>query len=299
METIKKILVTGASGHLGNELIALLSKNFPVIGISRKNSIINRSAQIKEVKLDLSQKASIEKIASLRPAIIIHTAALSDVDFCQTHPEEAVRHNVTATKHVIEAVKSLDARLIHLSTDHVFDGNKESSYTELDIPRPINVYGTTKLESEAIVKNSLKNFIILRVSWLFGNLRRGFVNFVLTSAKKNKAIKIASDKKSSPTYTFDLSQALEFLVNFAQFKGEIYHFTNSGNGCSWFEYAKEILKFTGFSAVKLEPITLKELNLSAPRPKNSSLDNSCFKLIYKRPIRTWQEALKDCLTNRL
>ncbi|MEW6009125.1 MAG: dTDP-4-dehydrorhamnose reductase [Candidatus Omnitrophota bacterium] len=298
MGTIKKILVTGASGHLGNELIPILSKSFTVVGVSRNRSISNRPAKVEELKLDLSQKASIEKIVSLKPEIIIHSAALSDVDFCQTHPEEAIRHNVKATEHIVESAKELDACLIHISSDHVFDGNKDSSYTELDATRPINIYGTTKLEAEAIVKNRLKKFIILRVSWIFGDVRRGFVNFVLESAKKSEVIKIVSDKKSSPTYTFDLSIAIEFLINSAQFDGEVYHFTNSGQGCSWFEYAKEILNLSGLKAVKLEPITLKELNLPAPRPKNSILDNLKFLKFYKRPIRTWAEALWECITRR-
>ncbi len=299
MEAIKKVLVTGASGLLGGDLVSVLSKDFQVTGLSKTRSIVSGPDKVEELLCDLSKEESIDKVISLGPQVIVHAAALSNVDYCQLHPQEAKKNNLVATANLVVAAKELDCKFIYLSTDHVFDGTKKSAYNEEDKPNPVNVYGASKLEAEGVVQRDLKEFIILRVSWLFGNPRIGFLNFVLESAKKDKPIRIVFDKRSSPTSTLDLSFALKQLIESQKAWGEILHFTNSGGGCSWLEYAKEILRSRGIKNKELEPITLKELGLSAARPKNSCLDNSKFKKIYDRNIRTWQEALKECLETKI
>lgn len=298
MEAVKKVLITGASGHLGSELVITLSKDFEVIGVTRKRHIAIESVKVKEAQFDLSKESAIEKLIALKPEIIIHTAALSNVDYCQLNPQEAQLHNVIATANVVAAARALGSSLLFISTDHVFDGRKPTAYTEEDRPNPVNIYGATKLGAEDIIKNRLKNFIILRVSWLFGNPKLGFLNYVLISAKGQKSIPIVSDKRSSPTYNFDISLAIEFLIGNVSFSGETLHFTNSGSGCSWFEYAKEILSFSRMDDIEIRPISFKELNLPALRPMNSVLDNRKFGQIYGRPVRSWQEALKECIQER-
>jgi len=299
VEAIKKVLVTGASGLLGCDLVSILSKDFDVTGVVFTNKISSKPENVKEENIDLSNPEAIKRVVSLRPEIIVHAAALSNVDRCQEHPDEAERHNVNATLNIVKAAGIFGSKLILLSTDHVFDGKKSTSYREDDETNPVNVYGKSKLKAEQIVRDNLKEFIVLRVSWLFSNPNRGFLNFVLESAKKNKVISIVSDKTSSPTYTVDLSKVVEYLIKGSGFKAETIHFTNNGNGCSWFEYAQEIIRISALKEIKLKPIKFKQLNLPAPRPKNSSLDNSKFRTIYKQPIRNWQVALEDCLKGRL
>lgn len=280
---------------LGCDLASILSKDFDVTGVVFTNKISPKPENIREEDIDLSKPEAVKRIVSLRPEVIVHAAALSNVDRCQVHPEEAQRHNVNATQNIVKAAGILGSKLIFLSTNHVFDGKKVKPYAEEDRTNPINVYGKSKLKAEKIVRNNLKEFIILRVSWLFSNPNRGFLNFVLESAKKNKVISIVEDKTSSPTYTVDLSRAIEHLIKGSDFNAETIHFTNSGNGCSWFEYAQEIIRASVFKGIKLKPIKFEQLNLPAPRPKNSSLDNSKFRTIYKQGVRNWQVALEDCL----
>lgn len=298
VEAIKKILITGASGLLGRELLSVLSGDFEVTGMRRKRPLSLIENKVKEIRCDLSQSQAVERIVDCSPEIIVHAAALSNVDFCQIHPRQAQRHNVLGTKIVVEAAQRLGARLIYLSTDQVFDGEKESLYNEGDSPQPVNTYGETKLEAERIIQSNLKKYIILRVSWLFGNLKDDFISFVLKSAQRSKVINIVYDKISSPTYTLDLARAIKYLIGSLFFEGEIVHFTNSGKGCSWLEYGREILKAAGLDATDIKPIKLKDLNLPAPRPRSSALDNSKFLKIVNRPLRTWQEALDGCIKSR-
>jgi dTDP-4-dehydrorhamnose reductase len=295
VEAIKKILITGASGLLGGDLIKVLSNNFEILAITREHAINCSKRNVLEKKIDLSLNTAEKDLIKLNPDIIVHAASLTDVDFCQTHPDEAIRNNVTATEIVASVAKKLNAKLIYLSTDQVFDGDKLTKYSEEDKPRPLNIYGQTKLQAENIIKSNLKQYLILRVSWLFGRRDKGFINFVLKSAKKNKEINIVCDKFSSPTYTCDVGKAIEFLIDNFTFSGEIIHFTNNGQGCSWLEYAKEIIKICGLSDIMIKPITLAALNLPAPRPKSTILDISKFLKLYNQPLLTWQEALNKCL----
>lgn len=296
VEAIKKVLVTGASGLLGSDLTSILSKDFDVTGVVFTNRIDPKPVNVAQEIIDLSRGEAVKKIVALGPQTIVHAAALSNVDRCQAQPQEAQRHNVDATQNIVKAAGILGSKLIFLSTDHVFDGKNSKAYSEEDKVSPVNVYGLSKLKAEQLVRDNLREFIILRVSWLFSNPGRGFISFVLESAKKEKTINIVDDKRSSPTYTVDLSRAIEYLIKGSEFDSQTIHFTNSGKGCSWFEYAKEIIRLRALKGVELKPITLKELNLLAPRPKNSCLDNSKFLKLYKRPLRTWQEALEYCLT---
>lgn len=295
---IKKVLITGSSGLLGSKLVANLGTNFDLTALSWLHQGNFKPGIAREEKIDLSCADAVEKIASLEPEVIIHAAALSNVDQCQLNPDEAHRHNVIATGNVVKAAKRLKSKLIYISTDHVFDGEKSALYNELDIPNPVNVYGLTKLKAEEVVKANLKEFIILRVSWLFDNPGKGFIKFVLDSAKNSRRVDIVCDKRSSPTYTVDVASTIEFLIKEGKFSQEIFHFTNNGKGCSWFEYAKEIVRICSLD-VELKPIKLEDLSLPAPRPKDTILDNSKFLKIYKRPLRTWDEALEECLRKRL
>jgi dTDP-4-dehydrorhamnose reductase len=298
VEAIKKVLVTGASGHLGSDVVAVLSRSFKVIAVTKSHDITCKNDKVVQIRLDLSGKEAIDKIAGFKPEAIIHTAAMTNVDTCQLHPRQAWQNNVAASEHVVKAAQACGAKLIHISTDHVFDGNKAIGYIESDVTDPVNIYGATKLEAEHVVSNFLQDFIILRVSWLFGNPKLGFLNYVLESAGHSSQISIVSDKRSSPTYTFDAALALEYLLSREDLTGQILHFTNTGEGCSWLEYAHQILNCAGLDKVALKPVLLKDLNLPAPRPMNSVLDNSKFSKIYNQPIRNWQEALKECISSR-
>ncbi len=287
MEEIKtKILITGSTGMLGEALCKELSKEYELTGLSHKDCDITQ------------RQETVRVIAKVSPDLVIHTAALTNVDKCEVSADYAYKVNVDGTENVARAVKEIGADLIYISTDHVFDGTKSTPYQENDKLNPINIYGKTKLEGENIVKNLVKKYVIIRTSWLFGKRGRGFVETVLGMAKREKLLKIANDKFSTPTYSLDLAKAILKTVNKlpADLYG-IYHVTNEGS-CNWFEYALRVLELAQLKDIKVAPIKFEELNLPAKRPMYSVLDKSRFYNLIGYKLRPWQDALREYLNAR-
>ncbi len=262
-------------------------------------------------KLDITKKQNVlAVIKNLNPDVIIHAAAWTDVDGCELDPKRAYRINSEGTKNVALACKAIGATLIYLSTDFVFDGKRKSPYKETDKTDPLSIYADSKLKGEAAVKRILKKYFILRTGWLYGKHGKNFVHTILKKAKTENILKVVDDQVGSPTHTKDLARAIHVLLNRIytssgvhcrgdmscptstprQWAG-IYHISNSGS-VSWFDYAKEILKLAG-SQTKVVPISSKELDRPAKRPKMSVLDNSKFIKLTGHKMRNWQEALKE------
>lgn len=256
------------------------------------------------VKADITQDTDlIKKTGEVEPELVIHTAAYTDVDGCQLNEEKANVINSLGTRNVALACKEIDAVLFYISTDYVFDGKKQMPYIEDDEPRPINVYGRSKLEGENHIKSILKRYIIIRSSWLFGQYGKNFVDTILTKAKENKELKVVSDQIGNPTYTKDLAVAIKVLVDRLIHiedydfigPGQIYHITNSGS-CSWYEFASESIKWAALADdIVIKPILTEELQppRPAPRPRMSILDNSRYNKLTGQPLRSWQEALRS------
>ncbi|MFH1836946.1 MAG: dTDP-4-dehydrorhamnose reductase [Candidatus Omnitrophota bacterium] len=245
-------------------------------------------------KVDLANKSAVKDIFDKeKPELVIHTAAWTDVDGCETNPEKAERLNVSITRDLAEIAERSAVKLIYISTDFVFDGEKKTPYTEDDGTAPIGVYGKTKLRGEETVQDMLSRYVILRTSWLYGEGGKNFVDTILNSAVDKKELKVVDDQVGSPTYTKDLAYAIEKLIEvFDKINRNILHVSNSGQ-CSWFEFAKEILKDNNKTEIK--PVTSKELNRPAPRPKFSVLDNTKFEKITEHKMRPWKEALGEYL----
>ena len=291
MAEIKKVLITGFTGLLGSDLYKEFSSDFDVVGLSRSAESSPRS-----VCADITDKDKIAKIVrEIRPDIIIHTAAISNVDNCELNPELAQDINVRGTENLVLVSKEIDAVLVFISTDYVFDGRKKTPYKEEDQTNPINVYGQTKLRGEEAIKSHLKKFFIIRTSWLFGKNRKNFVDTVIERARNEKAVKIVSDKFSIPTYSFDLSKAISGLIKLN--KWGIYNITNLGM-CSWFDWAKKILRYAQINNAKVSGISLGELNLAAKRPFMSALDTTKFSDLGVFSLRPWQEALSEYLCSK-
>lgn len=276
----KTILVFGADGMLGSDIAKILSQDYQVIP-----KTIN--------DIDITEKKSLEKMMKyVKPNIVINCAAYTDVDGAQTNREKAFLVNADAVKYIAELCKTVNAKLIHYSTDYVFDGTKSTPYTEEDRPNPINVYGESKLKGEEYIKNTLDNYLIIRTSWLFGKNGKNFVTTILRLANERPEIKVVDDQIGSPTYTVNLAQATEGLISLGA-KG-IFNVTNSGV-CSWYEFAIKILEFADISNVTVMPIGSQELTRPAKRPKNSTLDKGkFFNLTYVELIH-WKEALDSYL----
>ncbi len=292
----RKILIIGSSGMLGIDLSQELFHDCEVFGadLVRRSSFAVRGFY----KLDITKKQNVSAlIKNLNPEVIIHAAAWTDVDGCEFDEKKAYRINSEGTKNVALACKAIGATLIYLSTDFVFDGKRKKPYKETDKTKPLSIYADSKLKGEARVKRILKKYFILRTGWLYGKHGKNFVDTILKKAKTEDLLKVVDDQIGSPTYTKDLAKAIHTLINDTSNRAHfnvpygIYHISNSGS-VLWYDYAKEILRLAK-SQTKVVPISSRELDRSAKRPKMSVLDNSKFIKFTGYKMRNWQEALKE------
>jgi dTDP-4-dehydrorhamnose reductase len=272
-----KILITGADGMLGSDL-----QN--VLNMSKKNEIIAT-----DLDLDITKESVIEKIRKCAPDIVVNVAAYTDVDGCEFNQELAYKINSIGPKNLALACKEINSKLIHISTDYVFNGEKKEPYIESDKTNPINVYGETKLKGEELIQNTFDDYFILRTSWLYGINGNNFVKTMLELSKSNNEISVVDDQRGSPTYTYDLSIAISKLLENNHYG--IYHLTNSGN-CSWFEFTKDIFEIANID-VDLKPVATEKFPRSAKRPKYSVLNNEKWKNKGFKPLRNYKKALND------
>ena len=277
---MEKILITGAKGMLGLDLMDVFGKSYDVYGRDIDDFDITKPRE------------TMDAIMEIRPDVVIHAAAYTDVDGCESHVELAHSVNGGGTKNVAASCKELGARMVYISTDYVFDGRKSGGYTEEDPTCPINTYGRSKLEGEGWVSTMVSRFAIVRAAWLFGSGGKNFVKTILQLAEEKEALSVVNDQWGSPTYTPDLSRALNALVE-KQCTG-IYHITNAET-CSWCEYAREILTLAGLDAIPVHPISSGQLHRAAKRPRNSVFDCGKFERETGYRMRSWREALRDYL----
>jgi len=269
-----KALVTGALGQLGHDVCLEIGGS--AIGIDID-------------ELDITDKvATQEFIKKLRPDVIIHCAAYTAVDKAETEPELCHAVNVLGTQSIAEAAKSIDAKLLYLSTDYVYDGAQDHPYEISDTPNPLGVYGQTKLDGEKVIMGVLEKFFVVRTSWVFGANGGNFVKTMLRLGRENCAVRVVADQVGSPTYTRDLASLIFAMIRTENYG--IYHATNEGY-CSWYEFACRIFN-TASMNVMVSPISTSEYPTVAIRPSNSrlskkSLANAGFKL-----LPSWQDALE-------
>jgi dTDP-4-dehydrorhamnose reductase len=283
-----KILVTGGSGLVGNKLVKeLLTRGHDVIAIynSRKPS---DPYNIKWIQLDITLRYKLEDlIYKERPNVIVHAAALTDVDVCEVEKSKAWQVNVEATRSIAKAAKTINAFLIYISTDYVFDGEK-GKYKEEDIPSPINHYGITKLIGEEIVKSSEILYSIVRISAPFGmgGNKKGFALYAAEKLMKSEEIKALIDQYVSPTYNVFLARCIASVVE-KKIPGVLHI---AGERMNRYEFAIKIAEYLGVSKSLVKPAKMAEMqNWIAKRPRDSSLDTSKAKNI----LGDWHDSLKD------
>jgi dTDP-4-dehydrorhamnose reductase len=271
-----RVLITGAEGQLGHELCRVF-KSHDLIPLSHKEG-------------DITQQEIIRKIERARPEVVLHAAAYTDVDGCETDPEQAYRVNTLGTRNVVLGARQIGADLVYISTDYVFDGSKGSPYFEFDGPHPINVYGASKLAGEWHVQHLSDRFYIVRSSWLYGAEGKNFVKTILRLAGEQETLRVVDDQVGCPTYVKDLAMALLQLVETRMYG--LYH-AAAGGSCSWYDFTWEILRLAGIQK-KVVPITSRELNRPAKRPTYSVLKNLGLESLGIR-MRRWEEEIVDCL----
>lgn len=272
-----RVFITGASGQLGQELQKILLKEELFLA-DIDNCDITKSQQV------------FGCVKKFKPEVVVHTAAYTDVDGCESNIDLAFEVNALGTRNIVLAANQVGAKVVYISTDFVFDGQKKTPYLEFDYPNPLSVYGQSKLIGEDYVKNLTNRYFILRTAWLYSPYGKNFVKTMLTLAEKQKEIKVVNDQVGTPTYAADLAQVIKKLI-YTEIYG-LYHASGSGQ-CSWYDFAREIFKIAD-KRVKVIPITSKELNRSAKRPAYSVLRNFCLE---KEGIfmPSWQESLKKNL----
>lgn len=281
-----KILVTGARGMLGRYLVEMLS-NLPVAENGGLEVIATERKQ-----LDITHQQNILRFVSdCKPDVIVNCAAFTNVDACETQVSEAFAVNATGAKNVAIAGKEVGAKVVHISTDYVFDGCKTDSYCETDRTNPLSVYGKSKLEGELAVQERADNYAILRTAWVFGPYRKNFVMAILERGKKDRKVSVVTDQHGSPTYTADLSLAIWNVIS--QDVRGLYHFTNTGK-CSRYDWAKKIFELTG-EDISVLPVKTVDYKRAAVVPQNSALNCKKYLLATGHKIRPWQEALEEYL----
>ncbi|MFC5446845.1 dTDP-4-dehydrorhamnose reductase [Paenibacillus aestuarii] len=274
-----KILVTGANGQLGQDLVKQLAKEHEIYGLGRGQLDITNEDQCLEI------------ISELKPEVIIHSAAYTAVDLAETEEDLAYKINAFGTRNVAVAAEKIGAKLCYISTDYVFDGAGSKPYREYDNTDPQSVYGKSKRAGEQLVQTLSSRYFIVRTSWVYGLFGANFVKTMLKLAEDRDMLKVVSDQKGSPTYTVDLARFLEQLVQTERYG--TYHASNTGV-CSWYDFACAIFEESGI-ITKVEPCTTEEFPRPAPRPRNSAMEHMAIRANGFDDLRHWREGLIDFL----
>ena len=278
-----RVLVTGAAGQLGHDVVAVAE--------SRGDTVM----AVDQAELDITHREQVhEAIAEWRPDVVINCAAMTAVDLCESEVENAFAVNEHAVRWIAEACDAIDARLVHLSTDYVFDGTKVGAYVETDAPNPQSVYGASKLAGEKAALDLGANAVVVRTSWVCGANGSNMVRTVQRLVGEGKPLAFVSDQVGCPTFTADLAPALFRLVD--DRRSGVYHLSNQG-AVSWHGFVREIVRELGSAPDAVRAITTAELLPPRPakRPANSVLENKAWRNAGYEPLRDFRAPLHELL----
>lgn len=294
-----KVFVTGVAGQLGHDVMnELASRGYEGIGTDlapEYNGVQDGSyvTTAQYVSLDITDKEAVDKtIQEIHPDVVVHCAAWTAVDAAEDEDKQAKVRAINAggTQNIASACKEVNAKMVYISTDYVFDGQgTEPWQPDCKDYKPLNVYGQTKLEGELAVSQTLDKYFIVRIAWVFGKNGNNFIKTMLNVGKKYDTLKVVNDQIGTPTYTYDLARLLVDMIETDKYG--YYHATNEGGYISWYDFACEIFKQAGYTNTVI-PVTTEEYGLSkAARPFNSRLDKSKLAENGFKPLPTWQDAL--------
>lgn len=275
---MKKIIVTGCNGQLGREINRFYNGRDDI-------DFINTDVD----ELDITNIEAVMKLANeVKPYAIVNCAAYTAVDACETNRDLAFKVNVLGPRNLSIAASETGAKIVHISTDYVFDGTKNTPYYEFDELCPKSVYGVTKAQAEEMVKQFANRYFILRTAWLYGD-GKNFVKTMLRLSETNDIVKVVSDQFGTPTSAAELVKGIDSLL-FTDNYG-LFHATCEGS-CNWAEFAEEIFKLAGKNT-KVQKITTQEYNAPANRPAHSILENYMFKMTNGYIFADWKDAIRE------
>jgi dTDP-4-dehydrorhamnose reductase len=277
-----KIAVIGANGQLGTDVVAEFQRaGETTIGLTHVDLEISSLEQTRQV------------LDGFQPSVVVNTAAMHNVDSCEKEPLRAYEINALGVRNLSTVARDLNAKLVHVSTDYVFDGLKKEPYVEDDLAIPLNVYGNTKLAGEAFIRATAEKYFIVRTSALYGKNPcrakggKNFVDLMLKLGRERNEVRVVSDEVVSPTFTADLAKQIVELSRTDHYG--LYHATAEGS-CSWYEFAQAIFEIVR-TKTNLECAGPNEFPAKVPRPKYSVLENQRLKSLGLNSFTTWQEGL--------
>jgi dTDP-4-dehydrorhamnose reductase len=274
-----KILVSGANGQLGQDVVKILGTNHEVHGLGREQLDITNEHQCLEI------------LESLKPDVVIHSAAYTAVDLAEKEEDLAYKINAFGTRNLAIAAEKFGTKFCYISTDYVFDGTGTKPYREYDNTNPQSIYGKSKRAGEHLVQTLSSKYFIVRTSWVYGLYGANFVKTMLKLAQDRDSLKVVNDQFGSPTYTVDLANFLEQLIQTERYG--IYHASNSGI-CSWFDFANAIFEESG-KKMFVEPCSTEEFPRPAPRPRYSAMEHMAIRANGFEDLRPWREGLQAFL----
>jgi dTDP-4-dehydrorhamnose reductase len=282
-----KVILIGADGQLGSELLKVLAPRLSVLPLYYPEFDVTRAQEAREV------------LARLNPDLVINTAAFQRVDECEDNPQAAFQVNAIAVRDLALAARELSFALVHFSTDYVFDGRRRRPYVEGDPPRPLSVYGVSKLAGEYFLRSLIDRHFLIRTCGLYGaasSREKGynFVDRMLALAGEGKTIRVVNDQRVTPTSAAELAGRVAELIQTNHYG--LYHMTNEGE-CTWFEFAQEIFRQTGLQP-RLEAVDSRSYAARARRPSYSVLENRKAKELGLQGFSPWPEALKTYLEKK-
>lgn len=289
-----RIMITGAAGQLGNELISILESGKAEIGLIDG---VYGNTQIIPADIDNFDISDMDStrtfIKNAKPDIIINCAAMTNVDGCETARDVAFKVNALGVRNLAICAKEVDAKLIHISTDYVFAGNGNRPYCEWDMINPQSAYGASKALGEKYALTFSDKTFIVRTSWLYGYVGKNFVKTVRRVIKEKGSITVVNDQRGNPTNASDLAFHILKIAKTEHYG--IYHCTGEGE-CSWFEFAQRIAEYSGYDKGVVSPCSSDEYKSPTKRPAYSSLENMALKCGVGNEMRDWQTALKEYIS---
>jgi dTDP-4-dehydrorhamnose reductase len=289
-----KILITGAKGQLGTQIIKMLeSKNSELgtIDLAYADAeIIGAGSEV----LDITNITAVRQyISELKPNVVINCAAYTNVDACETNIDLAFKVNAIGPRNLAIASEEIGAKLIQVSTDYVFSGIGTVPYREYDLANPKSVYGASKNAGDEFVKQFSSKYFIVRTAWVYGYYGKNFVKTIIKAAKEKGHLDVVDDQRGNPTNAEDLAYHLLKIALTEEYG--VYHCTGTGE-CSWYDFASKIVEYSNIHCT-LSPITSEKINRPAKRPAFSSLDNLMLRCTVGYEMRGWEEALKVFINN--